>query len=203
MKSNQLKAMANLLFEVGNLAKTPRSFTSLLGSGQQSVAEHINRAAYTGMVLALMHGSADVGRVIEMCLLHDLAEARTSDLHYVHQKYVDSDEQKAMQELAASLNFGDRMLGLLQEYKDRQTIESQLAKDADQIEFILSLKEQVDIGNTRAATWMPSALKRLKTPEGISLADKITKTPSDDWWFSNKNDDWWINRSGMDQNKRF
>ncbi len=201
--SDSLPGLADFLFEVGILAKTPRSFTFLLGSGQQSVAEHINRMSYVGLVLATMNGEADVGKVIEMCLLHDLAEARTSDLNYVYQKYVESNEEKVISEIADSVSFGKRMLAVLREYKQRETIEAKLAKDADNIEFILSLKEQIDTGNTRAETWMPPALKRLKTSEGQRLAEVIVKTSSDDWWFGNKDDDWWINRKGMDHTKRF
>lgn len=198
-----LGSLANFLFEVGMLQETPRSFTGFLGSGRQSVAEHINRATYVGFSLAMMNGQANVGKVILMCLFHDLAEARTSDLNYVHQKYVESDEEKVIQELAASIPLGERIMDVLKEYKERKTLESQLAKDADQIEFILTLKEQIDIGNTRAKTWLPSALKRLKTPEAQRLAEKIVTTDSDEWWFSDKDSDWWIDRPGMDASKRF
>ncbi len=196
-------ALANFLFEVGTLAQSPRSFTVFLGSGRQSIAEHINRTTYIGFVLAMMQQDANVGKVILMCLFHDLAEARTSDLNYVNQKYVASDEEKVIKELAESLPFGERILEVLHEFKERKSLESKLAKDADQIEFILSLKEQIDVGNTRAKSWLPSALKRLKSPEAQRLAEKIVTTDSDEWWFSDKDSDWWIDRPGMDTSKRF
>lgn len=198
-----LGALANFLFEVGMLQETPRSFTGLLGSGRQSVAEHINRATYVGFALAMMNGQANIGKVVLMCLFHDLAEARTSDLNYLHQKYVESDEEKVIEELAESVPLGERILDVLKEYKAKESLEARLAKDADQVEFILSLKEQVDIGNTRAKTWMPSAIQRLKTPEAQRLADKIVNTPSDEWWFSDKNSQWWVDRPGKDHKKRF
>ncbi|HSH31194.1 MAG TPA: HD domain-containing protein [Candidatus Saccharimonadales bacterium] len=195
--------IVNLLFEVGMLAKTPRSFSGFLGSGQQSVAEHTNRVIYIGFVLAMMESDVDVGKIMKMCLFHDLAEARTGDLNYVNQKYVESDEEKVIQELAATLPFGDEILAVLDEYKQRQTKEAILAKDADNIEFILSLKEQLDTGNTRAATWIPSAQKRLKSPVGQFLAEKIIETQSDEWWFSDKDDTWWVSRDGANHQKRF
>jgi putative hydrolase of HD superfamily len=198
-----LGSLANFLFEVGMLAQSPRSFTSFLGSGRQSIAEHINRTTYVGLVLAMMEKDVDASKVILMCLLHDLAEARTSDLNYVHQKYVESDEEKVIQELAASLPFGDRILEVLGEFKGRETVESRLAKDADQIEFILTLKEQIDIGNVRAQTWLPASLKRLKTDAGKRLAAQIVATPSDEWWFSDKDSQWWVDRPGGAAEKRF
>lgn len=198
-----LKAVANFLFEVGILSKTPRSGFYFLGSGQQSVSEHITRTAYVGFVLATMDGKADVGQVIKMCLFHDLAEARTSDLNYVHQKYAIANEQKAIKDLAKTLDFGKVILNALQEMKEKKTLEAILAKDADVIEWILSLKEEADTGNTRAKTWIPSAIKRLKTDVAKQLAQAILKTASDEWWFSDKQDQWWISRDEKTLKKRF
>src|SRR5689334_17747377 len=200
MKKRDLKPMVNLLFEVGILAKSPRTGFHFLGSGQQSIAEHTNRVCYVGFVLAMLDGEADAGKVMQMCLLHDLAEARTGDLNYVHQKYVEADEEKAIKELLDTLDFGGDIMKVLKEYKDRKSQEAILAKDADNIEWLLSLKEQVDIGNTRAATWLPSALKRLKTPVAQALAEKIMETKSDEWWFGDQNDSWWVDRKGNDPN---
>lgn len=86
-KRNNINSTADLLFEVGILSKTPRSGFHFLGSGQQSVAEHTCRAGYIGYVLAALDKKADSAKTMKICLLHDLHEARTSDLNYVHQKY--------------------------------------------------------------------------------------------------------------------
>src|SRR3990167_5283700 len=175
-----IKPIINFLFEVGILSKTPRTGFHFLGSGEQSVAEHVHRVLYVGYVLATLENDVDAGKVMKMCLFHDLAEARTSDLNYVHQKYTHSDEETAIKDLAKTLEFGDEILDILKELKERKTKEALLAKDADQIEWLLSLKEQVDIGNSRAETWIPSVLKRLKTKVAQDLANKIVKTNSDD-----------------------
>lgn len=190
-----LKPIANFLFEAGNLSKTPRSFHPLLGSGSQTVAEHINRACYVGYLLAKLHGEANVEKVIKMCLFHDFAESRVSDLNYLHQKYNDRHEDKAMHDSTAALPFGDDIQATVGEYEERVSIEAQLAKDADNVEFILSLKEQVDIGNKRAETWLPSAVKRLKTQVAKDLVKTILETDSDEWWFADKNDEWWVSRT--------
>jgi putative hydrolase of HD superfamily len=193
-----LKQTANFLFEVGILAKTPRSGFYFLGSGQQSVAEHTHRAVYVGFTLSMLAGDVDTSRVMQMCLMHDLAEGRTSDLNYVHQKYAHADEQKAIEDIATSVPFGARIKEILYEYEQRASKESLLAKDADQIELLLSLREESDTGNTRATTWIPALVKRLKTTEGQTLAQAILATPSDEWWFSEKDkqDEWWVSRNG-------
>lgn len=186
--------IVDFLFEVGMLAKTPRSGFYFLGSGEQSVAEHVTRVSFIGYTLAMLRGNVNLSKVLQMCLFHDVAETRTSDLNYVHQKYAERKEDEAVRDLTEPLPFGDGIREILKEYEQKQSAESQLAKDADTLEFILSLKEQIDIGNDRAKTWLPSARARLKTPEALKLVEKIERTDSDRWWFSEKDDDWWINR---------
>ena len=190
-----IKRVADFLFEVGMLAKTPRSGFFFLGSGEQSVAEHINRASYIGFVLASMDKSVDMSKVLKMCLLHDLAEARVSDLNYVHQKYAETKEEKAVEDLVASVPFGEDIKNIISEYERRESKEAKFAKDADNLEFLLSLKEQVDIGNKRAESWIPPLLKRFLTEEAKQLANAIIKTDSDRWWFGDKDDSWWVNRN--------
>lgn len=193
-KQPPLDSVVDFLFEVGILAKTPRSGFYFWGNNEQSVAEHINRAVYVGYVLASLEKNVNVGKVMSMCLFHDVAETRVSDLNWTHQKYVTRDEEKAIHDLTTPLPFGKDMLGIIEEYEKRKTREAILAKDADSIELLLSLKEEIDIGNKRAKTLLPSLLKRLKTTSAKRLAKTIMKTSSDHWWFSNQDDPWWINR---------
>lgn len=189
-----LKGIANFLFEAGLLQKTPRSGFVYLGNGSQSVAEHINRTAYVGLALAQMNGKADMAKVLEMCLFHDFAEARVSDLNYMNQMYVERHEEKAVEDLTAHLPFGPRVKGIIEEYERRESLEAILTKEADNLELLLSLRELVDVGNTKAASWIPPLIARMKTEEGKALAEQIMKTHSDDWWFEDKNNTWWTHR---------
>ncbi len=196
MDNQAKKNIANFLFEVGMLAKTPRSWGAFLGSGQQSVAEHLNRTAYIGFVLAsISKNPVQIDTVIRMCLFHDISETRISDLNYIHQKYTERKEDKALEDLVATIPFGPSIKATLDEYHDRSTLEAKFAKDADNLEFLLSLKEQIDVGNERAKTWIPPLLKRLITEEAKELAASIVETDSDAWWFTDKNDEWWVSRN--------
>ena len=47
-----MKNLANFFFEVGMLKRTPRTGFQFLGSGTESVAEHIFRTAIIGYTLA-------------------------------------------------------------------------------------------------------------------------------------------------------
>lgn len=194
-KDLETKKIANILFEYGHLAKTPRSGFQLLGTGDQSVAEHVNRTTFIAYVLAELEGDVDVGKVLKMALLHDISEARVSDLHYVHQKYMVKKEDEAISDIVNTVPFGKDVLETIEEYEKRESKESIIVKEADNLEWIISLKEQVDIGNTRALMTMGNAMKRLKTKNAIRIAYAISGTDSNDWWFVDKDSDWWVNRN--------
>lgn len=184
--------IADFLFEVGMLCKTPRSGYQFLGSGRESVAEHVLRTVFIGYALCKLNASLDELRVLKMCVLHDLPEARTGDMNYVNKKYVQVDEAKAVKELTEGLFFGDDIRKAIEEFNAKETQESQIARDADQIALILQLKEYGDLGNKYSDEWIKYALQRLSTNEGKELASRIIQTDSSHWWFKEKND-WWIN----------
>lgn len=186
-----MERIANFLFEAGMLKRTPRTGFQFLGSGAESVAEHIFRTVYIGYTLGRMTEGVNTERIIKMCLFHDLPEARTGDLNYVNKKYVKANEQKAVDDLAATLPFGEEIKELILEFLEGQTLEARLSHDADQLEMILALKEYKDLGNKYADEWLAFALKRLKTDTALKLAQSIIETDSSLWWFSDKSD-WWV-----------
>lgn len=187
-----MKELADFLFEVGMLKKTPRSGYQFLGSGCESVAEHVLRTLYIGYVLCKMEPQADELTVLRLCLVHDLPEARTGDMNYVNKKYVTVDERKAVRELAEPLFFGDEIEAAIEEFNGKATRESLLARDADQLSLILQLKECGDLGNRYSTEWIRFAIRRLATENARKLAESILKTDSSDWWFKDKSD-WWVN----------
>ncbi|MGA3279620.1 MAG: HD domain-containing protein [Smithella sp.] len=190
-----MDSLANFLFEVGMLSRTPRSGYQFLGSGKESVAEHVLRTVFVGYTLCKMDDSLDEFRVLKMCFLHDLPEARTGDMNYVNKKYVNVDEEKAVSELTESLFFGDDIKAAIDEFNRKETKESLITRDADQIALILQLKECGDLGNKYSEEWIDFALQRLNTENGKKLAERIIKTDSSQWWFKEKGS-WWINANG-------
>lgn len=186
-----MKNIANFLFEAGMLKRTPRSGFQFLGTGAESVAEHIFRTTYIGYALGKLANGVNVDRMIKLCLFHDLPEARTGDLNYVNKKYVDAHEKKAIDDLAQTLPFGGEIRELIQEFNEGKTEEARLARDADQLEMILALKEYKDVGNKYADEWLAFSQKRLQTQLAQKLAEVILETDSSLWWFSDKGD-WWI-----------
>ncbi len=187
-----MKNVANFLFEVGMLNKTLRSGFQFLGSGRESVAEHITRAIFVSYALCKLDGNVDEMRVLKMCLFHDLPETRTGDMNYVNKKYVTVDEKKAVTDLAETLFFGDELEEIISEFNEKKTKCSLLAHDADQLSLILQLKEYGDLGNKYSQEWITYALRRLSTDTAKKLAEAILSTDSSDWWFQDKSD-WWVN----------
>jgi putative hydrolases of HD superfamily len=187
-----MKAWVNFLFEVGMLKKTPRSGFQFLGSGKESVAEHSFRTAIIGYTLSLREPGADSMKILLMCLFHDLQEARTGDQNYMNKRYVHVEEEEATRDLARDLPFGDTILSLAREFLDNHSLEACISRDADQLDLILALKEQLDLGNSYARDWLHYALQRLRTEGAKELAQEIMQTDSAEWWFEKKTE-WWVN----------
>lgn len=183
-----MKAIANLLFEARMLKDIPRSGFHFLGSGRESVAEHSFLTTFIGYVLAQLLPQVDQLKLLQMCLIHDLTEARTGDLNYVQKKYVSVDEPKAIAELTKDIPFGPDIDDLLQEFNAAKTLEAQLAHDADQLALILQLKALHDAGNDGTSAWLPHVVARVRTLVCQKLAKQVLETSSDAWWFEEKGD---------------
>ncbi len=178
-----MSSFASFLFEVGMLNRTPRTGFAFLGSGQQSVAEHSFRMIHIAWLLAhISEEPVNELHLLQLVMFHDVPEARTGDLNYVAHKYDRVNEEQLYADLEQAWPFGAEMVALVREFEARATPEARLANDADQLELLLMLKEQLDLGNTRASDWISSARARLKTNAGQRLAAEILTTLSDQWW---------------------
>lgn len=177
-----MKTIADLLFEAAMLKQVPRSGYQFLGTGRESVAEHVFMTTFIAWVMAQSAPEVDAGRLTAMCLLHDLPETRTGDLNTVHKQYVCADEKKALADLAGPLPFGPALTELITEFNAGRTLEAALAHDADQLAFILDLKAQADMGRPLPAEWLPAVIGRLKTEIGKKIAAGIQATTWDAWW---------------------
>ena len=66
MNKKDLKQVTNFVYEMGIHARTPRSGLWFLGSGNQSVAEHLFRVAMIAYALCHFSPKADKYKVIFM-----------------------------------------------------------------------------------------------------------------------------------------
>ena len=192
-----LKRLANFLFEVGMLKKTPRTGYQFLGSGKENVAEHSYRTAIIGFILGIKEG-LDWSKIVIMCLFHDMHEARTGDFNYVYRRYNKAKVDKALADTFRDTGLEDIVLPLINELEEVSSKEAEIAHDADQLDLILNLKEEHDLGNPYAEKWLKYALERLRTDVGRSLAEKILETDHTDWWFEGVDDNWWSRKNGKE-----
>jgi putative hydrolase of HD superfamily len=177
-----MEAIANLLFEARSLRTLPRSGYQFLGTGRESVAEHTFSITFIAYVFSQLVPEVDGHKLMAMCLVHDLPEARIGDLNYVQKLYVEANEPAALKDLAAGLPFGAEVKTLIEEFNQGASLESRLARDADQIAFILELKDLSDLGYVPPGTWIPIIRRRLQTEIGQRLTEAILATERDAWW---------------------
>ncbi|MHC1712002.1 MAG: HD family hydrolase [Solidesulfovibrio sp.] len=193
---DRLTRLADFLFEAGMLRKTPRTGYQFLGTGAENVAEHSFRATLIGFVLAEMAG-ADPYRTMALCLFHDLHEARTGDFNYVNKLYNTTDARRAMVDSLAGTGLTATVLPLHDELEAAESPEALLAQDADQIDLIANLKEELDRGNRYAAAWIEAAMARLRTETGRKLAAAVATTDHAEWWFNGPDRQWWNRKNGV------
>ena len=177
-----MERIAQLLFEARSLKRLPRSGYQFLGTGSESVAEHSFTATFIAYVISQLVPEVDDRRLITMCLVHDLAEARVGDLNYVQRFYVEPDEATAVADMTENLPFGRDLLSLIEEFNQGDSLEARLAHDADQLAFLIELKNLADLGLTPPADWIPNVRDRLQTAIGRTIAAALLSAPADTWW---------------------
>ncbi len=191
--------LADFLFEADLLRRLPRSGFTFLGAGKESVAEHSFLVAIIGMTLARICPDIDGAKLITMCLIHDLPEARTGDMNYVNKNYTQTDETKAIKDCFGPLPFGDDLTALMEEFNAAETEEAKLAHDADQLALLVVLKYLQDTGCKPTEEWIPAIPQRLVTDVGRQLAQSVLETHKDHWWLKDLREK---DRQTIDTNSR-
>lgn len=190
MENEELQRVAQFLFEVGTMRKISRMHRQLLLTDDMSdnIATHSFRVAVIGYFLAKME-EVDPLKVVMMCILHDMGESRTNDHNWVHKKYVSEAEGQILEDQFGSLPFNDfHEIG--EEYSERQSRESIVAKDADVLDQILLLREYEWQGNREATKWLGGKrtereyayLDYVKTESGRTLGMALYNEDPSSWW---------------------
>ncbi len=108
---------------------------------QESTAEHSWRLGLMALVLGDSLG-VDAGRLLRICLVHDLAEALTGDLPAPAPRRAgvkEAREREALATLTMTLPSGPRamLFALWEEYETGSTPEGRIARGLDKLETIL------------------------------------------------------------------
>jgi putative hydrolase of HD superfamily len=166
MPKPELEGLTNFLYEMGLLKRYKRTGWMIAGiDNPESIAEHSFRTAIIGYLLAVMEG-ADPAKTAALCLFHDTQETRIGDVPSVGKGYVvtaPNPEVTADQVAGFPASVGEAVRQVVDEYEARETLEAQLAKDADKLECLIQAREYQAQGHEDVPPWIETSAAALRT----------------------------------------
>lgn len=106
----------------------------------ESVAEHSWQMTLMAFFIKNEFPEADINKVIQMCIIHDLGECFTGDIPtFLKTKDHEVSEEKLLNDWVESLpkSTRDEMLELYKEMKERKTLEAKIYKAIDSLEAVI------------------------------------------------------------------
>jgi putative hydrolase of HD superfamily len=180
------KDIIRFIFELGQLRQEARHGWLRIYENPESVAEHTQRAACLGYLLAHCEGFPDPNAIATMILFHDMHEVRTGDADLVQKRYVNlqpEDELRAATEQVIGLaDAGEKILDMWKEIDAHRTAAGQIAKDAEILEMAFTARELVVRGNTDAQEWIDASTRRLETQSARQLLKLVNESDPCTWW---------------------
>lgn len=181
----------NFLYEMGNIRLIDRMWRRFHTKDFANLAEHHFRMFWIAMIIAANEKGADAGKVAKMVMVHDIAESRAGDVDYLSRQYVTRNEELAIQDMLGGTSLETEFLELWEEYEKRESLESKIVKDADNLDVDLELQEQGVKANPISAELKPNrdfvAANRLYTDTAKRLIKEIYATNPHDWHTKGRN----------------
>lgn len=178
------------MFELGCLRFIQRSWKQFLGPDFANLAEHHLRVAWLSMLLAKMEKRGDTGKIVKMAMVHDVAESRTGDVHYISRQYTKRNEHLAIKDIFKDTALDREMVNLWEEYEKRQSIESKIVKDADFLDVDFEIKERKAAGANFLNVWADNRktiYKLFYTDSARKLWKELNKANLTDWFKNARN----------------
>lgn len=129
-------------FEMGNIRYIDRMWRRFYNKDYANLADHHFRVFWLAMTIAAQEKDVDTGKVAKLAMVHDIAESRAGDVDYLARQYVDRNEELAITDMLAGTAIEKEFLELWHEYEERESIESKIVKDADNLDVDFELAEQ-------------------------------------------------------------
>jgi putative hydrolases of HD superfamily len=185
-----IKRDLELLYELSMLRNIPRSWCQVMGMEVSNLAEHHFRVAWIALILAKHENVTNHEKILKMALVHDIAESRTGDVHYVSRLYTQRDEHTATKDMLQDTELQQDMLAISEEYEKRESIESKIVKDADNLDVDLELHE-LKQGTELEKRWHnmreKSVYPHFYTETAKKFWDIILESDPHDWHLLGKN----------------
>lgn len=176
------------LYEIGTLRLMQRTWVQFLQTNVADNADHIFRVMWIALTIARYENVKNEEKIIKMALIHDVAETRTPDTNYVSKIYSSRDEEKAMNHILKDTVFENEFEELFKEYENRKTIESQIVKDADNLDVDFELSEIYTRGHTIKKIWKRTVVRnKLFTKTAKKIWDEIQTANPNKWHYNAHN----------------
>jgi len=176
------------LYELGSLRNLQRGWRQHLGVDCENILEHTLRVVWLALILARKEKVTNEEKIIKMALIHDVEETRTTDLSYIQKVYVKADDERAAKDLFEGTSLTDFYQNAFKEYKERQSPEAKIVKDADNLEVDIELKELEERGSLLSKKWQTFRQKvrdeKLYTQSAKEMWDEIQKADVASWHMS-------------------
>lgn len=127
---------------------------------RESVAEHSWMMTLMAYFMKDEFPEADMDKVIQMCIIHDLGECFTGDIPtFDKTKAHEETEENLLYSWVRTLpeNYANEMIALYEEMAERKTVESKIYKAIDGLEALV----QHNISDL--STWIPKEYELNKT----------------------------------------
>lgn len=181
----------NFLFEMGTIRYVDRMWRRFLTRDFANLAEHHFRVFWIAMVIASREGNVDTGKIAKMVLVHDIAESRATDVDYISRQYVERNEKLGIQDMLGGTSIEKEFYALWEEYETRESLESKIVKDADNLDVDMELAEQAAQGHQLKELWTDLRRQNVKsklfTNTAKKMFEEITSTSPHDWHLKGRN----------------
>ena len=144
-ESGTMKAREYLgMLHIAEILKdTPRHCTTSKGR-RESVAEHSWRVSLMALLIRHEFPEADMDRVVDMCLIHDLGECFTGDIPtFVKTDEDRREEDSLLKQWVRSLpeEVSEELTDLFDEMEALETVESKIYRALDKLEALIQHNE--------------------------------------------------------------
>jgi len=190
-KSASNKKALFLIQQASTLMLMQRQHIRNLGNiSFDTIASHSFHVGIIAYCISRMEGlSHEEGmRAMSVGLIHDLAEARTGDNDFVSKNYTTMDEEQAIIDQFAGLDFGQDLRNELAEYEERKTKLSHCIKDADALAQIFMEWTLAWQGNKLAEKWFKGdqvhRVPYFRTKAAKEMIKLMKNSDPQEWWWN-------------------
>ncbi len=159
----------------------------------ESIAEHTMHSIQIGFILAELE-NVNVNKVVNILIWHDIAEIRIWDIHWLWWRYIKDKhkiEDRVINEQLKWLSTWKKIKKLINEYNERKTKESIIAKDADTLNMVFQCKIYLEQWYDLMETYLKNFEWRLVTKSAKKLYKDITNSKSYNWILDYEADNYW------------